>query len=274
MSLNQPFWNIATFGGSRFSLPPMRGTDIPVAFQAGQQWRYKFPDSRVLTLVMWAAGIDQVTGNPATDQRLAFNNNYQQLRAMFWARNLTGSVQGQLTRQWWITQAGSTAIVSATALAEIAGTMEPTMTGRTRGDFSVDLLLADPYFYGGQQTQTLAYNTNTTVTNKGDGVAAEGSGSFFTITFNGPLTNPTLTNSSAGVSVTWTGVITGGHSVVLDCVNFLASTDLGANVISGISHAGARKWMGLTPGAQTMKLTSTVGGDTGTCLLTWTPPYL
>jgi hypothetical protein len=255
----------------------LRGSDVQVPFAAGQQWRYKYPDSRVITLVMWTAGINQTTGNPDTvSQLLTFNNNYQQLRQAFWTRNLTGSQQGTLTRQWYITQGLTTAVVAASAQAEIAGNMEPTMTGRTRADFSVDFLLADPYFYGVQQTQTLPYNSAQSVTNLGEGVAGEGLQGTMQVTFTGPLTNPTLTNLTAGVSVTYTGTIASGTpaAVTLDCVNFLATTGAGANVISAVSHAGARRWNGLLSGANSCKLTSTNGGDTGTCTLTWTPPYL
>lgn len=274
--LNQPYWNIGTVGGSRFSLPALRGQDIPVPFQAGQQYRKKFPDSRVITLVMWAAGIDQTTGNPAADQRLAWNNNYQQIRAIFWTRDMNGSVQGSLSRSWYTSQQGSPALITATALGEIAGTMEPTMTGRTRSDFSVDILLADPYFYGVPQNQTCVYNTNTAITNFGEGVAGEGAQSSFTVKLNGPLTNPTLTNQTAGASVTFTGTIATGstNAVTLDIVNYTAFTGAGANVSAKVTHAGARRWMGLLPAANTLKLTSTNGADTGTAVVTWNPPYL
>ncbi len=54
VSLNRPCWllpsNISTLGGARFGLPALRGSNIQVAFQNGQQWRSKVADSRVLTL--------------------------------------------------------------------------------------------------------------------------------------------------------------------------------------------------------------------------------
>jgi hypothetical protein len=243
-----------------------------VPYAAGQTYRQKYPDSRTITLMMWTAGINQTSGNPdPTNQLLTWNNNYQQLRAAFWVRNANGSAQAPLVRQWSL---GTGTLVSATAMAEIAGTMEPTMTGRTRADFQVDLLLADPYFYGASQNQTLAYNTVTAVTNLGEGVVAEGSGGTFTIQLNGPLTNPTLTNSTTGVSVTYGATIASGHYVLVDTVGFSALTDAAANVIAQISHAGARRWMVLASGSNSLKLTSTNGGDTGTAALVWTPPYL
>lgn len=277
--LNQPYWNISTFGGSRYSLPLLRGQNIEVPFTAGQEWRYKLPDSRTVTLVMWAAGVDQVTLFPAADQRKAFNNNFQQLRQLFWQANLSGSVQCPLQRTWFLTQSGIDQLVTGTAQAEIAGSMEPTMTGRTRADFSVDLLLADPYFYGTLQTQTLAYNSAATVINLGEGVVGSGLSCTFTAQLNGPLTNPTLTNSTAGVSVTYNATIPGGQFLTLDIVNFTAVDSNGVNQIGSVTHAGARMWMGLLgagvgTGRNTLKLTSTNGSDTGNCVLQWTPPYI
>jgi hypothetical protein len=276
-SLNQAWWNIATIGGSRYSLPVLRGSNYTVPFQTGQVQRPKFADSRVITLLMWVAGVNQTTGNPdPSNQILAWNNNYQQLRAMFWQMAANGSQQGELVRQWDITQNGSTAIVSATANAEIASTMEPTMTGRTRADMSIDFLLADPYFYGNEQSQTLTRNNPTNVTNLGEGVAGEASEGFLTVTFNGTLTNPTLTNSTAGVSVTYSGSIASGSSnaVSLDCVNFLASSTNAGNVIGNVQHAGARRWMVLLSGTNSLELTSTGGSDSGNCVVQWQPPYL
>lgn len=274
-SLNQNWWNIQTFGGSRFSAPVLRGANYTIPFQTGQVQRPKFADSRVITLLMWTAGIDQTTGNPdPTNQMLAFNNNYQQLRALFWNMVANGSAQSDLVRQWYVTQSGSPTLVSATAQAEIAGTMEPTMTGRTRADMSVDLLLADPYFYGTQQTHTFSRNSAANLTNLGEGSAGEASQGYLTVTFNGVLTNPTLTNSTSGISCSWTGSIGSGHYVTFDCVNFLATDDGGNNQIGGVTHAGARRWMVLESGVSSLELTSTGGSDNGTCTVAWQPPYL
>lgn len=245
-------------------------------YRSGLQWRPKYANSRTVTLVMWTVGIDQASGNPGTDQRLSWNDNWNTIRKAFWNRGSGGSQQGTLVRQWFITQS-SPQMVTASAMAEIAGSMEPTMTGRTRATFSVDLLLSDPYFYGAQQSQTLAYNTGTTVTNLGEGVVGESFSSSvcgFTLKLNGPLTSPTLTNSTAGVSVTYGANIASGHYVLLDVLNYTALSDTSVNNIQFVGHAGSRMWMCLLPGNNTLALTSLNGGDTGTCQLVWNPPYL
>lgn len=250
-----------------------------VCFREGQMWRAKQPDQRPITLAMWAAGIDPNTGIPAADQRLAFNNNFQTLRSLFWTQGVGGSALGSLTRRWYLTQNGITGIVTATAMAELAGSMQPTMTGRTRADFSVDFLLPDPFFFGLAQTQTLAYNTPASILNLGDAALgftqpASTSGANFTIQLNGPLTNPTVTNSTAGVLVYVGYTIPNGVSLLLDVLGYTANDSNGISHLGVVSHAGARPWMILLPGSNTVKLTSTSLADTGTALFTWSPAYL
>jgi hypothetical protein len=249
ISLQMQHWNIGVFGGSRFALPTLRGQDIEQPYRAGLQWRPKFPNSRTITLGMWTAGINQATGQPDTaDQRLAFNNNLQQLRQAFWQRGPGGSQQGQLTRRWWLTQSGTNQIVAATAMAEIAGTMEPTNLGRTSASFSVDLLLSDPYFYGTTRTQAVT-TAGGVITALGEGVVGEGYPSAvnaFTISITaGPCT---VTNTTTGVSVTY-GAAVANSPVVLDILNFTATDAAGNNVIASVTHSGARPWMTLLNGA-------------------------
>ena len=163
-----------TFGGSRFGIPVLRGANYAVPYRAGQSWRPKYPDQRTMTLTMWLDGSGSANhAYPAADARLAFNDNFQALRQQFWTRGaITGSVQGQLQRNWYLT-AGGPGLVTSTAMAEIAGSMDLTMNGRTGAAFSVDLLLADPYFYGSLVTTAIT-TSGGTVTNPGEGVAGEG----------------------------------------------------------------------------------------------------
>ena len=268
VSLQMQHWNIAVFGGSRFSLPTLRGQDIEQPYRSGLQWRPKFPNSRTLTLGMWTAGINQTTGVPDTaDQRLAFNNNLQQLRAMFFQRGPSGSVQGQLTRRWWLTQGGLNQIVTGYAMAEVAGTMEPTNMGRTSASFSVDLLLADPYFYGAER-EVAVTTSGASIYGYGEGVIGEGYPSavnVFTIQLTaGPVT---VTNSTAGVSVTY-GAAIANSPVTLDILNNTAIDDAGNNVIANVTHAGARPWMTLVPGSNVIAVSD------GTATFTFSDAYV
>src|SRR4029077_17520019 len=134
-------WNLATMGGSRFSVPVFRGQNYEVPYRDGQNFRQKFTDSKTVTLAFWADGQGQHSASayPAADQRLAFNNNLQQLRAAFFQMNANGSVQGQLKRNWYLTQGGTPQLVTSAAMGELAGSMDLTMNGRTNAGFSVDV---------------------------------------------------------------------------------------------------------------------------------------
>jgi hypothetical protein len=267
-SLQMQHWNVAVWGGSRFSLPTLRGQDIEHPYRAGKQWRAKYPDSKTCTLGMWTAGVNAVTGLPDTaDQRLAFNNNLQQLRALFWQRGANGSVQGQLVRRWWLTQQGLSQIVVARAMAEIAGSMEPTNMGRTSAAFSVDLLLADPYFAGVGREQSVG-TSGGVLFGLGEGVVGENYPSpvnSFTVELTtGPVT---VSNTTAGVSFAYNGTIA-NPPLVIDVLNSTATDAAGNNLISGITHQGARMWMCIAPGSNNFTVSA------GTATFSWNDLYV
>lgn len=260
-------WNIASMGGSRFSLPVFRGQNYETPYRAGQAWRAKMPDSRTITLAMWedGQGLHSSGTYPAPDQRLAFNSNLQQLRASLFSMTGSGSAQGQLQRNWYIMQSGAPALVTSTAMAEIAGSMDLTMSGRTNAGFSLDYLLADPFFYGVMQTQACT-GASTTLTSLGDAVAGLGYPSLvsaFTVQLSAAAT---VTNTTAGVSFTFTGSAT--FPVTIDVLNGTVTDNAGNNLIAQLTHAGARAWMVAMPGANTISVSA------GTATVRWNPPYL
>jgi hypothetical protein len=258
-ALNQPYWNISSFGGSRSGIPVLRGANYSVPYRAGQSWRPKYPDQRTITMTMWLSGAGSANhAYPAADARLAFNDNWQALRQAFWTRGaITGSLQGQLQRNWYLTTTGSPGLVTSTAMAEIAGSMDLTMSGRVGAGFSVDLLLSDPFFYSALVTAAVT-TSGGTVTNSGDSVAGEGWSSAvnsFTITCTAATT---VTNTTAGVGFT----LSSGPSfpVTVDVLNLTVIDSGGANRAANLTHAGSRLWMGLLPGANT--ITNTGGTST------------
>lgn len=265
LALSQPYWNITSFGGARYNLPTLRGQNYQVPYRAGQLNRQKYPDQRTETLTMWVDGTKSSDGTVVGDPRLNFNNKWQQLRQALWTRNATGSVQGQLKRQWFITQNGTSALVAATAMAEVAGSMDPTMNGRLAAVASLDFLLSDPYFYGSLQTNAIT-SAGGTITNYGEGVAGEGFFSAvnqFTVTLSAPCT---VANTTAGVSFTYTG--SAAFPLVVDVLNDTAIDNDGVNQVGGITHAGAREWMCLLSGSNTITVSA------GTATFNWNPPYV
>lgn len=249
LALSQPYWNISSFGGSRFALPTLRGQNYAVPYRAGQAQRAKFPDQRTLTLAMWVDGANgsPVDSYPPADQRLAFNNAFQALRQAIFQLGANGSAQGQLERQWYIKQ-GTAKLVAATAMAEFAGSMEPAMNSRVNAAFSVDFLLADPFFYGALQTVAVT-TSGGTITGLGEGVAGIGFPSAvnsFTVAITAACT---VTNTTAGVAFTFNPVGSPTYPVTLDILNYTAVDSAGANWIAAVSHTGSRTWMVILPGS-------------------------
>jgi len=147
VALNQYAWSVQNYGGSSRGLPPLRGEDQVYANRVGQAFRPKMPGARTVVLEMFVNGIDPTTDGVSDDPDLQFNKNLSALQTLFW----TPSSQITLKRRWR-TAAG---IQVASAKAQIAGLMEPEMTGRTRATLSVELLLSDPYFYSDPTTVTI-----------------------------------------------------------------------------------------------------------------------
>jgi hypothetical protein len=268
LALSQPFWNIATFGGARYNLPTLRGQNYAVPYRSGQQQRAKYADQRTITLTMWVDGTKSSTGLVVGDPRLAFNNSWQQLRQALWTRGGGGgSVQGTLQRQWYLTQSGVTGLVAASAFAEIAGSMDPTMNSRLNAVASIDFLLADPHFYGSLVTTAIT-SSGGTVTNPAEGTAGEGFPQPGVSQFTLQLTaNTTVTNTTAGVSVTL-NASGATFPVTLDILKDTATDAGGVNVIGSVTHSGARSWMLLLAGSNT--ITNTAGVAT----LSFNPPYI
>jgi hypothetical protein len=276
-SLNQYAWNITSFGVGR-NLPVMRGSNIQVGYVPGQIWRKKYPDSRVITLAMWTAGI-----SPVTDQVVTGTNTHQQmssnvrlLQDLFYN---VGGEQFSLTRRWKYTLPPNVPVptlITATAMAEVAGNMQIQTQGANADSatFSIDLLLADPYFYGPSTTTVIPYNTPTTILNTGDDVAAYVSN---TITFFGPLQYPNLTNSTTTPD-TWlqlNTVILAGDSILFDASEFTAyrASD-GANLSGLVTHSGTKRWMSYNPGNNNLLLTSYNNLDTGNASVSFIAPYV
>ncbi len=259
---------IATIGGSRYDIPNLRGDNAQFAYRPGTEFRPKVADSKVVTLLMWVAGIDPETGDPdSSDQRLRWNDNYRALRKLFW----TPRRQIALTRRWWLTDplTDTPTMQVATAQAQIAGTMTPQMTGRTRADLAVDLLLADPFFYGESITSDHvdAGGSPVTVHNPGDDHA------YYTnvyVDFVGTMTNPKLTNTtpSPDVWVQVEGSLTG--TTTLDIGKYLVSPS--SISLNRVTHSGARSWFGLLEGDNTLSLT--VASGSGYAVVRFTPPFI
>ncbi len=275
VSLHELGWNVTTVGGGRYALPPKRGSNITLAKRAGQVFRPKLADSRIIDLQMWVAGADPVTGQPTGDSILAWNDNWDTLRRLVWQ---PAGQQVELTRRWNLSAAygGVKTLLEATALAEIADTMEPSMTGRNRATFTMSLALADPYFYGAEQSYDFTIGQSHTINNPGHDIA---DGGFFDIDFYGPLTDVRLTNTafSPEVYIQANNTVPAGVMIRASIPDYTFRTIVGYNIIgiinhtTRIRHSGYRSWMALYPGDNTLTLTGTGSGHVE---LRYRPPYI
>lgn len=269
VSLHQYGWSVATIGGSRYDVPTRRGDNIKLAYRPGEVHRPKLVEPRTVTLIMWMTGTDPASGTVATDGILQWNDNWDTLRRLFWKAN-GGRVV--LTRRTKLTIDDDPEILVTEAQAELADTLAPKMTGRTRVEFAVNFLLADPFFYGAEDETELDVGDPTTITNPGHETAAH---NHFEIDLIGPLTNPRVTNATTtpDVWVQYTGTIGSGVTVRLSIPDFTATRlSDNASVIGGISHSGTRHWMALQPGNNSLTLTASSGS--GSAELRYRPPYI
>lgn len=259
VSLHQEQWSVATVGGSRYDVPPRRGDNIVLPYRPGAIHRPKTPDQRRVSLVMWvSADADDGTG----DCEQSFNDNWDELRRLVWTYS---GRQVRLVRRWRLSSYTGTGapLLVADALAELAGPMELHMTGRTRADFVMDFLLADPYFFGAERRVVIPSGSTVTVVNPGHDLAAY---RHVTVDLSGP---GQLTNYGPEPNV-WVRY-EGTGPVHLDVSNFLATSGT-RSVIGKVKHSGARYWMGLLPTRGGFVNTLTASGCTAT--LTYRPPYI
>jgi hypothetical protein len=146
-SLQTYAFNIQTWGGDAQAPPALRGADTTVPYMPGRAWTQRVPDSRTITLGMWVVGANPDGTVPENgSSREIFERNFAQLRALLW----TPRRQINLTKRF--RRFGDPKVYTATAKAQFVSGLNPVMNGRTRANFTVDLLLSDPYFYGPEET--------------------------------------------------------------------------------------------------------------------------
>ncbi|MFI7630278.1 hypothetical protein [Microbispora rosea] len=101
------------------------------------------------------------------------------------------------------------------------------------------------------------------------------------VRFTGPATNPKITDAASGVTVAYTGALTGGQRLLVDCENLRAarvSTDTwdlagGTDVTGSMDSSGpgsANRWLHLTPAmaghdpySRSITVTTTASGTSG-----------
>lgn len=97
-----------------------------------------------------------------------------------------------------------------------------------------------------------------------------------TLTLTGPLRNSVITNTTTGVSLTYTGTIASPRVVTISTNSYdeyVATDDLGANKIGLITHSGSAALMTLNPGNNAITITD-ADYASGTVKFSYYPPFL
>lgn len=249
-------YNIVTLGGDRMMPPGLRGKDLTIPYAPGDVHQKKVVDSRTITLGMWVQGVDTDGLNTTLGARRQFDANWKTLKHLLW----TPRRQVVLTKRFYD---GST-LKTASAKAQFGGGMIPVMQGPARATFTVDLVLADPYFYGVEENTTLTTGTQV-VSVDGDDVTRA-----VKFQIRGARKNVKIRNNTLGVQVEYRGDLRVGDEVRIDVKKFTSVTDPVAtaefNSVGSVLHDGDAFWFLLAPGNNSI----TVSSDTGAGNITMT----
>lgn len=268
-SLQTYAYNITTWGGARQAPPELRGENRQVPHARGRQWVSKIADERILPLEMWVVGANE-DGTVADSALMKFDANWKKLKGLLFRTRkqfaLTKRIIHPITGMY----------VPVTAMAEYAGGLEPQMLGRNGASFTVDLRLADPYFYN-DEPELIEFTMGEDV--QEFVVLGEDTSFNAEITFNGPLTNPSIVNETDDadpIEVSYTGSISSGDRVVLDVNDFSAvyhpASGSPYKVTGNVSNSGDLYWMRLDTGS--CRLVFDADSGSGTADLTYRPGWL
>lgn len=244
--------NIATLEG-RLSPPPLRGDDIIIPHQPGEKWAPKVVGSRILSLSMWVRDTDAdgIRPTDSLSRSKLFNQNWRTLRNLLW----TPGRQFELKKRFYV----GDVIRTAVAKAEFRGGLEPTMIGRFGAKFSIDLKLADPYFYDTADTVVSLEDGDQTITLLGDADTFN-----ISLEIDGARAGITVRNKTAGVEVQYNAALLSGDTTEIDIKNYRswtvdAENPLGYVSSANIIHSGLPQWLMLKPGANVINLSSDSG---------------
>lgn len=261
---------LRTLGGDLTGGVEMRGDDVTVPYRPGALWERKAPSTRILTLEVTVTDRrpDDTLDSSIALRKARFHANLQAARRLLWRDD--GS-QFALTKRWYqadFTDSSPAAtLVSATAMAAFSSGMEPEGSDPLACTFTVELVIADPYFFGPAVSFTAAGGASIAVDNPGD-ASVVGAGAV--LTFHGPLANPvaTLAGNTLGVGAT----ISAGDSVVVDLDNWsVLRTSDDANLIGTLTRSGTRALLPIPMGTSTLACSAAGAGHV---TLSFKPPYL
>lgn len=161
-----------------------------------------------------------------------------------------------------------------TAMASVEGKLQTQRESHNFARIVITFKLANPFFRGSVLiSEEVTVNASPkTLTVDNTGTVEECSP---VIVLTGPLVNPVITNPANGCVLTYTGTIASPRVVTISEVSgeFVATNDLGTNVIGSISHSGREALLVLEPGSNALSITADTP-TTGKVKVEFYPPYL
>jgi hypothetical protein len=270
-SLQTYAFNITTWGADRQAPPPLRGSDIIIPGAAGRVATSRQVDSRVITLAMWVQGSDENGNAPTSGSgRAQFERNWTMLRNLLWRRGRIFT----LTKRFRVNGVGP--LITASARARYAGGLAPAMGGTRRAAFTVDLELADPYFYGAEVTIPAfsSVSSQQTVNILGDDRTHA-----ITVDISGARVNSKVkvtTPDADVISMNLSYSLGGSDKASLDVAKFVSRITPGSGSAfpagGYVTHAGDPFWLALDPGSNKLEVSSTSGA--GSIVIKYKPVYL
>lgn len=244
--------NIETLGGSRMAPPKPRGDDIVIPYAVGEVDTPKVIGARTVTLAMWVRGANADGSRPASSARAQkFDDNWRDLRNLLWNQGR----QFNLQKRFYV----NGVLRTATARARYEDGLEPTMLGRYAARCTVDLRLADPYFYDDELKTFSLVNGEQTINVLGDADTRN-----ISITINGSRNKTRIIRGNpAAVEVQYFTDVPTGHSARIDVPSYTATaTPSGApqfDTTGKVKHFGAPEWLTLVPGNNIINVSSETG---------------
>ncbi len=234
-------------------IPERRGSDQVIPFDDGEMHAGKYYDKRLLDFYM------SLTTSSASDM----DSKLDTLRQLI---SLRTQQTLSVTREDGKVMTTQAIVNSRLQINRITNTLLK---------YVIPFSLPTPYF---RLSTAISDNTTTintspkamTVTNPGTAIER-----YATITLTGPLSNTVITNSTTGVSLTYTGTIAGGEVVVISTSSLREKTavkDGVTNVIGNVTHNGAAAFMVINPGSNTLSITDGTA-TTGTVKIAFNAPY-
>lgn len=244
---------IVTLVADSLKMPERRGSNMLVPFRSGRVFVAKEFEQRSMTLGLEVHG----------DTRAELEAAVDAVKTLFGSRSL-GTLQQTLED-----------LTIRSAEAELIGDLGVTPVSPHSVKMVLNFVLPDPFFKG-----STVVTGSVTVDASPKALAISNPGTVqardITIVLTGPLENTEITNTENGVSVKYNGAIASPRVVTISrsaTGEYVATTDLGANVIGNVTHSGAAALFALEHGNNDLSITDDEA-TTGEVEISFYPPYL